>query len=147
MLNWLMRDGALSVSISPKGTLLVEITSLEAIRKSLGTLWAAIQEAKSTGSYNKSKELFEVWGVYNDTHKLWRAGIVKAVEALKLPKESVFLNPQFEIAKSAETGEITQVTLRYLTGKQTLNVFIEKQAELSKTFAGFKAVCTGALQR
>jgi dipeptidyl-peptidase-3 len=136
MFNKLLASGGLSIRMSTPtdgtpGVPLVMLGDMGVIRRTLGAIWAEIQEAKSTGNIEIARNLFETWGVYTDEHRTWRHSVGLARTALHLPKENVYLNPMFSVVRDS-SGDIADVQLAYEYAHESIGLerFINRQQRL-----------------
>ncbi len=138
MLNRLTHEGALEIIGNNQGSPQVKIISLEKVRDSLGRLWSEIQDARSTGSYEKAAYIMETWGVYTDTHRKWRTSMKTALSLIEHPiKEPMYLNPSFDLKKN-ELSEIIDVQLLYNSGEKGLETVFKKQIARTEQYAEMK---------
>ena len=145
MLNYLIEAGALRIVEGPEGVPQVDVVSLEKVRKELGGLWHTIQEAKSTGSYELAKQVFDGYGQYQEIHKKWRGAIKAMIAKLKLPTTWAVLNPKMELVKSPD-GAILDVVLKYQKAETVVDTFIRRQLELTEKYQETVRACDSYLQ-
>lgn len=101
--------GAIEKKIKDGKTFFV-VTDYLKLRKVWGELLYLIQQIKSTGDYQKAKELVEAYGVEIDPtlHK----EVIRRYSALKLRPYGGFVNPEIELKQDKE-GKVTDVTIDY----------------------------------
>lgn len=145
MMNWLIHHGSLRVVLSEGGVPMPEVVNLDLVRKHLGEFWRQIQAAKSEGRIDLAEQILSRWGEYADTHRNWRRAIIETVKALNLPRESIYLNPQWKVVRG-EDGQIQNVFLEYESPETAGwgRLFEREQQRLENDYAG-SVECARAL--
>jgi dipeptidyl-peptidase-3 len=87
------------------------INDYHKLRELFGILLKEIQKIKSTGDYDKAKELIEKYGV--KVHKKLHLEVLKRWEKLKISKYSGFINPKLSPVYSKNKTEIIDVKISY----------------------------------
>jgi dipeptidyl-peptidase-3 len=86
------------------------VTDARAFHEAAGRLLALVQEIKSTGDYERAKQLFDTYGIKFDP-KL-RDEVVARYAKLDAPAYTGFVMPRLTAVRDAK-GEITDVTISY----------------------------------
>lgn len=146
MLARLLKAGALQLDASgAEGAPVVRNIDLAKARQALGTLWHDLQKGKSTGDLAFIKQIFETDGAYTAVHKSYRESLVKALDAMNVPREHAYLNPQFELVKD-ENGRPVDVRLVYEeAGQQQFDDFVDRQVERADTMKAKLTLCKNLL--
>jgi dipeptidyl-peptidase III len=125
MLNQMIADGALRVVVQ-ESVPVVEIVDVSVAKKTLGRLWREIQFIISTGDLAKGRSMFQSWGKYHKEQRQWRDLVVAKNRELKVPTETVYLNPRFA-PKTNGNGQVVDVELIYEDGRGGLKTLFDRQ--------------------
>ena len=111
--SWVFEKGAVDKVIEMKqrnGETYVVVNDYVKVRALFGQLLAQIQEIKSTGNFEKGKELVESYAV--KVNPVLHAEILGRYEKLHLAPYRGFVNPVYTLVKD-KSGKITDVKVSY----------------------------------
>lgn len=126
MMNWLLKDGAISIQLVPNEYPHVLVHDIKKVRKSLGRLWKRVQLAKSTGNYKLAQELFSKFDKYRSFHRHLRRIVIQKQQEEQVPKEMMTLNPRLKLVTDSQ-GQARDVVLIPLPKNISIEGVIDRQ--------------------
>ncbi|MEQ1663862.1 MAG: hypothetical protein ABL927_00640 [Bdellovibrionales bacterium] len=134
MMNFMLSKGAIRILSAADSSAIpqVEVTDLKLARELLGQFWDMLQTAKSTGSYENAREIFDTFGSYTAENKEWRRIIKAEVDKRSQDIKDVKINPSFKLLRDNH-GEIRDVKIVYSEPSDSIDFFIDQKVALTNS--------------